>query len=93
MSDRVGLVPVAALGGEMVTAQHVKFLCAIARGENPAIVPMMRRKLVIEFQLLRPSEPPRAIRLKPGHRPAPKPRRHVLTPLGLTVLVELGVAP
>lgn len=40
MTERVGNIAVAALGGEMVTAQHVKFLCAIARGENPAIVPM-----------------------------------------------------
>lgn len=95
MTDRVGNIPVAALGGELVTAQHLEVLAAIARGENPHLIPMMRRKLVIEFRLLRPSEPPRAIRTKPGRQRSPAPRRHELTELGRTVLVELGlgVAP
>lgn len=93
MTDRVGNIPVCALGGEMVTAAHLNVLAAIARGENPQMYPMMRDKLRHELGLIIPAAPPRPIQPKPGHQPAPRPRRHVLTPLGLTVLVELGVAP
>lgn len=88
MTDRVGTIPVAALDGEMVTAQHVGMLAAFARGENPALAPMMRRKLVNGYKLLRPVEPPRPSRPDGWRRP-PAPRRHELTQLGLAVLAEL----
>lgn len=73
-----------------ITDQHIAILSAIARGENPSIVPMMRRKLVIDLKLLVPAEPPRAIRLTPGRQRAPAPRRHALTELGRQVLAEQG---
>ena len=69
-----------------ITDQHIAVLAAIERGENPAIQPMMRRKLVIDLKLLVPAEPRRAIRLAPGRQRAPAPRRHALTELGRQVL-------
>ena len=71
-----------------ITEQHIAVLAAIARGENPAIVPMMRKYLVVRLRLIAPVEPPRAVRLKPGHQRAPAPRRHALTELGRRVLEE-----
>lgn len=75
-----------------LTSKHIEVMSAIARGENPAIFPMMRKKLVVQLRLLAPVDPPRAPRTAPGRQRAPKPRRHELTELGRQVLAEHGAA-
>ena len=70
-----------------LTAQHWVLLERLAAGENPAIPPLMRRKLR-RMDLIVAVDPPRARRLTPGRQRAPSPRQHALTDSGRARLAE-----
>jgi hypothetical protein len=70
-----------------MTTQHWVVLERLAAGENPAIPPLMRRKLR-RMDLIVAVDPPRARRLTPGRQKAPAPRQHALTESGRVRLGE-----
>lgn len=63
---------------------HIAVLEAFERGENPAIFPLMRKRLV-KLGYIVATEPPRPSR-PDGRRKTPAPRRHELTDDGRAFL-------